>query len=155
MSDLASFSSNYIPIALVAFCAIALIYFAIKTLITSNRFQKGVNLYEQKDYPAAEAAFRKVIDINSTNDVVHLFLGECLMYQEKIDEAIAEFNSVIERSPKKADAYLRLSNALMQKQQPKEAIANLQKAKELLQKQRQPQQAKKIDDLLQKMGSKE
>ena len=76
------------------------------------------------------------------------------MYQERVDEAIAEFESVIDRAPKKADAYLRLSDALMQKQKPKEAIANLQKAKELLEKQRQPQQAEKIENLLEKIGSK-
>ncbi|MGD1871886.1 MAG: tetratricopeptide repeat protein [Mastigocoleus sp.] len=157
MSDISFpnlFSSNYIATAIVSFSAIALLYFAIRTLITSNRFQRGMNLYQEKDYQGAEAAFRKVIDINSTNDVVHLFLGECLMYQERVDEAIAEFESVIDRAPKKADAYLRLSDALMQKQKPKEAIANLQKAKELLEKQRQPQQAEKIENLLEKIGSK-
>lgn len=139
--------------AAVAVIAIILLlgYFSYKTIITANYFQKGINLYQQKDYQAAEAAFRKVISINSTNDVVHLLLGDTLMQQGKIEEAISEFQEVIRRAPKKIDAYLRLAQALMQQRNPKEAIAVLEKARDLFQAQKQPEKAEQIQSLLQQM----
>lgn len=147
-------SNNIFAVAVVTGSIFLLIYFAIRTLITSNRFQKGMDLYQQQDYEGAEAAFRRVIAINSTNDVVHLFLGDSLMKQGKVAEAIAEFQEIINRAPKKAEAYLRLSNALMQEEKKDEAIINLKKAQELLQAQRQPVKAQKVEQLLQKINQK-
>ncbi|AFZ01106.1 tetratricopeptide repeat protein [Calothrix sp. PCC 6303] len=83
---------------------------------------------------------------------MHLLLGDTLMQQSRTQEAIAQFQEVIERAPKKADAYLRLSNALMQQNQSKEAITNLEKARDLLQKQRNTQEADKINQLLAKLA---
>lgn len=144
-------SGNLIATVVVTSSICILIYFAVKTLITSNRFQKGLTLYQQKDYKNAEAAFRGVISMNSTNDVVHLLLGDCLMQQQQIEEAQAQFQDVITRAPKKADAYLRLSNALMLQGNKIDAVVNLEKARDLLTAQRQPQQAEKITKLLQSL----
>ena len=144
-------SGNLIAVIVVTSSICILIYFAWKTLITSNRFQKGLTLYQQKDYKNAETAFRKVISINSTNDVVHLLLGDCLMQQQQVEEAQAQFQDVITRAPKKADAYLRLSNALMLQGNKIDAVVNLEKARDLLTAQRQPQQAEKITKLLQNL----
>ena len=144
-------SGNLIAVIVVTSSICILIYFAWKTLITSNRFQKGLTLYQQKDYKNAETAFRKVISINSTNDVVHLLLGDCLMQQLQVEEAQAQFQDVITRAPKKADAYLRLSNALMLQGNKIDAVVNLEKARDLLTAQRQPQQAEKITKLLQNL----
>lgn len=144
-------SGNLIAVIVVTSSICILIYFAVKTLITSNRFQKGLTLYQQKDYKNAETAFRGVISMNSTNDVVHLLLGDCLMQQQQIEEAQAQFQDVITRAPKKADAYLRLSNALMLQGNKIDAVVNLEKARDLLTAQRQPQQAEKITKLLQSL----
>ncbi|MBD2437837.1 M48 family metallopeptidase [Nostoc sp. FACHB-110] len=129
-------------------------YFAWKTLITANYFQKGVNLYQQKDYQGAEAAFRQVIAINSTNDVVRLFLGDVLSQQGKITEATELFQEVMQRSPKNPEAYLRLANVLIQQNQPDAAKNNLEKAQELFQKQRRPEKAQKIAQLLAQINAK-
>ncbi len=129
-------------------------YFAWKTLITSNFFQKGINLYQQKDFQGAEAAFSKVISINSTNDVVRLLLGDVLIQRDEVKEAKELFQEVIQRSPKNADAYLRLANILMQENQHEAAKINLQTAKDLLQKQRQPERANKIAQLLDQISAK-
>jgi TolA-binding protein len=150
--EIFSSNNNLVAVIVVTSSVFILIYFAWKTLITSNRFQKGLTLYQQKDYKNAEAAFREVISINSTNDVVHLLLGDCLMQQEQVSEAIAQFQDVITRAPKKADAYLRLSNALMLQGNKTAAVANLEKARALLTAQRQPQQAQKISKLLESLG---
>lgn len=147
-------TSSIIPTLVVVLSLSILGYFAWKTLITSNLFQKGVNLAQAKDYQGAEAAFRKVISINSTNDVVRLFLGDVLNQQGQIEEATELFQEVIRRSPKNPDAYLRLANILMQQEREEEAKTNLLQAKDLLQKQRQPEKAKKITQLLDKMSAK-
>jgi TolA-binding protein len=146
--EISTSSSNLAATLIVFFSVCVLVYFAVKTLITSNRFQKGVNLYQQRDYKNAEAAFRQVIDINSTNDVVHLLLGDCLMQQDRVSEAMTEFQDVIQRAPKKVDAYLRLSNALMQQGNKSEAVTNLEKARDLFKAQRQQQKAEQVNKLL-------
>jgi TolA-binding protein len=146
--------SSIIATSIVVISLSILGYFAWKTLTTSDLFQEGVNLYQAKDYQGAEAAFRKVISLNSTNDVVRLFLGDVLNQQGKVEEATELFCEVISRSPKNPDAYLRLANVLMQQDKQEEAKNNLLQAKELLQKQRQPEKAQKITRLLDKMSTK-
>ncbi|MEH2081366.1 MAG: tetratricopeptide repeat protein [Nostoc sp.] len=147
-------TSSIIATVVVVLSLSILGYFAWKTLITSDLFQKGINLAQAKDYQGAEAAFRKVISINSTNDVVRLFLGDVLNQQGQVEEATELFQEVIRRSPKNPDAYLRLANILMQQKREEEAKTNLLQAKDLLQKQRQPEKAKKITQLLDKMSAK-
>ncbi len=152
---LETFPTSSIIAAVVVVLSLSLLgYFAWKTLITSDLFQKGINLAQAKDYQGAEAAFRKVISINSTNDVVRLFLGDVLNQQGQVEEATELFREVIRRSPKNPDAYLRLANILMQQEREEEAKNNLLQAKDLLQKQRQPEKAKKITQLLDKMSAK-
>ncbi|MEH1872583.1 tetratricopeptide repeat protein [Nostoc sp.] len=147
-------TSSIIATVVVVLSLSILGYFAWKTLITSDLFQKGINLAQAKDYQGAEAAFRKVISLNSTNDVVRLFLGDVLNQQGQVEEATELFREVIRRSPKNPDAYLRLANILMQQEREDEAEINLRQAKDLLQKQRQPEKAKKITELLDKMSEK-
>ena len=147
-------TSDIIAISVVIAGLVILGYLSIKTLITSNLFQKGIYFYQAKDYENAEIVFRKVIAINSTNDMVRLLLGDILNHKGQTPEAKALFCEVIDSSPKNPDAYLRLANILMQEQQETEAKSNLLQAKELLQKQRQPERAKKVSLLLDKMTSK-
>ncbi|MEH1769643.1 tetratricopeptide repeat protein [Nostoc sp.] len=152
---LETFPTSSIIAAIVVVLSLSILgYFAWKTLITSDLFQKGINLAQAKDYQGAEAAFRKVISINSTNDVVRLFLGDVLNQQGQVEEATELFQEVIRRSPKNPDAYLRLANILMQQKREEEAKTNLIQAKDLLQKQRQAEKAQKITKLLDKMSVK-
>jgi Flp pilus assembly protein TadD len=152
---LETFPTSSLIAALVVVISLSILgYFAWKTLITSDLFQKGINLAQAKDYQGAETAFRKVISLNSTNDVVRLFLGDVLNQQGQVEEATELFREVIRRSPKNPDAYLRLANILMQQEREEEAQTNLLQAKDLLQKQRQPEKAKKITQLLDKMSAK-
>ncbi|MBD2692187.1 tetratricopeptide repeat protein [Anabaena catenula] len=141
--------SNIVAICLVISSLGILLYFSWKTLITSNSFQKGIKLFQAKDYEGAESEFRKVIAINSTNDVVRLLLGDLLNHKGQIAEAKELFSEVINRSPKNADAYLRLANILLLENNQEQAINNLQTAKDLFQKQRQPEKAETIAKILQ------
>ena len=143
---------NTIIAVLIVISSISLlIYFAIKTLRTSNLFQKGIDLYQQKDYQSAEAVFRQVTSINVSNDVVRLLLGDSLLKQGKVEAAIEKYKEVIERAPKKADAYLRLSRIYMQQDKQSEAIEYLKQAKDVLQK-RQPEKAAEVGQLLEKLN---
>lgn len=153
LDNLPNNNFNFIAIGLVAVSIGFLIYFAWKTLITSNLFQKGIKLFQEKDYAGAEAAFRQVIAINSTNDVVRLLLGDLLNHQGKIEEAKELFQDVINRSPKNPDAYLRLANIQLLQDEKAAAIKNLQTSKSLFQKQRQPQKAETIDKILNEIGN--
>jgi hypothetical protein len=49
-------TSNIIAISVVIFGLAILGYLSIKTLITSNLFQKGINFYQAKDFENAEIA---------------------------------------------------------------------------------------------------
>ncbi|MEA5616504.1 DUF2759 family protein [Cronbergia sp. UHCC 0137] len=146
--------TNIFAIGLVVVSISLLGYFSVKTLITSNSFQQGIKLYQAKDYQGAEAAFRKVIAINSTNDVVRLLLGDLLNNQGKTDEAKELFTQVINRSPKNADAYLRLANILLLQEKQEEALKNLEQSKALFQKQRQPEKAQTIAKIIQQVTTK-
>lgn len=75
-------------------------FFLREALATSNSFKQGVTLYQQRDYQGAEVAFRKVISRHPSNDMVHLLLGNVLMQQDKLEEAIAQFREVIRLAPK-------------------------------------------------------
>jgi tetratricopeptide (TPR) repeat protein len=86
--------------------------------------------------------------------VVRLLLGDVLVQQGNLESAAEIFGEVINRSPKYADAYLRLSNVLMQQEKREEAIKNLQLAKDLLQKQRQTEKVERISQLLDKMTAR-
>ena len=143
--------NTILPAVIVISSISLLIYFAVKTLRTSNLFQKGLELYQQKDYENAEAVFRQVTAINVSNDVVRLLLGDALLKQGKVEAAIEKYQEVIERAPKKADAYLRLSRIYMQQEKQSEAIEYLQKAKDVLQK-RQPEKAEEVSQLLEKLN---
>jgi TolA-binding protein len=126
-------------------------FFMREGVATSNIYQKGVKLYQEKDYKGAESAFRNVLSRHPSNDMVHLLLGDVLMQEDKLEEAIAQFREVIRRAPKNVDAYLRLGNALVKQDKLAEAIASVEKARDLFKAQRNPQKANQIDQLLQQM----
>jgi len=129
--------------------------FLRESIATSKTFERGVNLYQQKDYNSAEGAFRQVISRHPSNDMVHLLLGDVLMQQNLPEEAIAQFREVIRLTPKNVDAYLRLGNALSKQDKLEEAIAALEKARDLFKAQRNPKKADQIEQLLQQLSSLE
>ena len=103
----------FTAVAVVSLILATLGYFLLKTLTTSFIFQKGITLYQQRDYQGAEAAFRRVIERQRSNDMVRLLLGNTLFEQNKLDEATCVFQELIDRSPKNVDAYLRLGEILI------------------------------------------
>ncbi|WP_200817617.1 tetratricopeptide repeat protein [Calothrix rhizosoleniae] len=142
-----------LAIIIVIFTISSLIYFSIRTWRTNSLFQQGINFYQTKDYQNAEKYFRQVIAINSTNDVVHLLLGDTLMQQQQVEAAISKYEEVINRAPKKIDAHLRLANALLLQNQQKEAIDILKQAEDYFQSKRYVNELARLKEILQKIES--
>ena len=142
----------FLTAAIVGVSLTVLGFFVREAIATSKTFGHGVNLYQQKDYKGAEAAFRQIISRHPSNDMVHLLLGDVLMQQGLPEEAVAQFQEVIRLTPKNVDAYLRLGNALSQQNQLEEAVAALEKARDLFKAQRNSKKAEEIEQLLQQLG---
>ena len=130
-------------------------FFMREGVVTSNIYKQGVKLYQEKDYKGAEAAFRQVISRHPSNDVVRLLLGDVLMQQDKLEEAITQFKDLIDLAPKNVDAYLRLGMLLVKQDKLEEAIASLETARDLFIAQRQNQKAETVEQLLQEISTQQ
>ena len=129
-----------------------LVFFLREAIATSKTHRQGIALYQKKDYLGAEVAFRNVLSRHPSNDLVHLLLGDVLMQQDMLEEAIAEFRELIRRTPKNVDAHLRLGTALIKQHKPEEARAALEKARDLFKAQLNTQKADQIEQLLQQIS---
>lgn len=132
-----------------------LVFFMGEGVVTSNIYKQGVKLYEEKHYKGAEEAFRNVLSRHPSNDVVRLLLGEVLMQQAQLEEAIAQFKELINRAPKNVDAQLQLGKALVKQEKIEEAIAALQTAKDLFKAQRNDQKANWVEQLLEQISTQQ
>jgi len=142
----------FIAAAVVVVGLLTLGFFVREGIVTSSRYNQAVKLYQEKDYQGAEAAFQDVLSRHPSNDIARLLLGESLMQQGKLDDATSQFKHLITRAPKNADAQLRLGTALMKQEKLEHAIAAFTKAKELFLKQKNPQKAEQIEQLLQQLS---
>jgi len=131
-----------------------LAFFIREGVITSSIYKKGVELYQNKSYREAEVAFRQVIARHPSNDLARLLLGDTLLQQDRVGEAIATWQELTIRAPKNVDAHLRLGMALLKHNQL-EAIAPLETAKNLFQSQRNPQKAEIVAQLLQEINQQQ
>lgn len=145
----------FLAAAVVGIALLVVGFFLREAIATSNLYQQGVTLYQQKDYKSAEKNFRNVLSRHPSNDMVHLLLGDTLMQQDRVEEAIAEFRDLIERVPKNVDAHLRLGTALVKQDKLEEARAVLEKARDLFKAQRNTQKADSVDQLLQEISAQQ
>jgi tetratricopeptide (TPR) repeat protein len=63
----------------------------------------------------SERLWRHALAVTSENDVAHLALGQLLLEQKRLDDAITELQTVVARHPNDVDARLKLANALSEK----------------------------------------
>jgi tetratricopeptide (TPR) repeat protein len=67
--------------------------------------------------------------VTTENDVAHLGLGQLLLDQKRLDDAITELQIVVARHPNDVDARLKLANALSEKKgRMNDAIAQYEAA---------------------------
>lgn len=140
-------------IAVVAIGLTILAYFVREGIVTSSIYKQGVQLFQEKNYPAAETTLTQVLSRHPSNDLARILLGDALMQQDRIIDAIAQYREVTTRTPKNVDAHLRLGMALLKQNQLQEAIEPLENAKKLLIKQRNPQKAETVTQLLQEINT--
>jgi tetratricopeptide (TPR) repeat protein len=76
----------------------------------------------------SELLWTHTLACTSDNYVAHDNLGNTLLQQNKVDEAITHFQEALQIKPDYAQAWYNLGNALLQKGQVDEAITHFQKA---------------------------
>lgn len=145
--------THLIAAIVVAGSLIALAFFVWEGITTSSLYNRGVKLYQEKDYKSAESVFTNVLSRHPSNDIARLLLGESLMGQNKLDDAVTQFNTLISRAPKNAEAQVRLATAFMKLEKLPEATQALEKARELFKSQRNEQKFEQIEQLLQTISS--
>ena len=73
------------------------------------------------------AQFRKMATDDPENELGHFRLGQLLMEDKQLDEAVKSFQRTLELSPKFSEAYQLLGSCLMQLDRKAEAVEILQK----------------------------
>ena len=145
--------THLIAAVVVAASLIALAFFVWEGITMSSLYDRGVKLYQEKDYQNAESVFIKVLSRHPSNDVARLLLGESLTGQNKLEEAVTQFTTLISRAPKNAEAQVRLAMALMKLEKVEAATLSLQKAQDLYKSQRNEQKSEQIEQLLQSIST--
>ncbi|MBI2817375.1 MAG: tetratricopeptide repeat protein [Acidobacteria bacterium] len=88
--------------------------------------------YEQiQNYKDAAAAYRKALERDSDNLTFRKGLGQNLLLSKQYEEALAQFQALVESNPRDVESYLRMSQAYRVQQKYDLAQQNLAKAIEL------------------------
>ena len=145
--------THLIAAVVVAASLIALAFFVWEGITMSSLYDRGVKLYQEKDYQNAESVFTKVLSRHPSNDVARLLLGESLTGQNKLEDAVTQFTTLISRAPKNAEAQVRLAMALMKLEKVEAATLSLQKAQDLYKSQRNERKSEQIEQLLQSIST--
>lgn len=119
-----------------------------------QQFQQGLELFKKGDLVAAESSFRKAIEIDGNFAAAYANLGSVLVNQEKLTEAIPQFESAIRLKPDEPQLYYQLGLTLYLAGRPQDAKAPLTKARDLLKQQGKNAEASQIDKALERINSK-
>ena len=77
----------------------------------------------------SERLWRHALAVTTENDVAHLGLGQLLLDQKRLDDAITELQTVVARHPNDVDVRLKLASALSEKKdRMNDAIAEYEAA---------------------------
>ncbi len=145
--------THLIAAVVVAASLIALAFFVWEGVTMSSLYDRGVKLYQEKDYKNTESVFINVLSRHPSNDIARLLLGESLMQQNKLAAAVAQFTTLISRAPKNAEAQVRLATAFMKLEKLEDATLSLEKARDLFKSQRNEQKSEQIEQLLQSISA--
>lgn len=93
--------------------------------------QQAFTATELGDFPAAEGYWTQLIELLPDNPVGWSNRGNSRVSQNKLEDAIADFNQSIELAPEAADPYLNRGTAYEGQGRWEEAIADYQKVLEI------------------------
>jgi tetratricopeptide (TPR) repeat protein len=85
----------------------------------------------EKEWPAAEAAYREALKLQPERGPTFNSLGYALLHQERYDDAIAAFRRQVELAPDDANSHDSLGEGLLAAGKVAEAEASYRKATEL------------------------
>jgi tetratricopeptide (TPR) repeat protein len=94
----------------------------------STFIEKGWSRISLGDYVGAEAALNKALSLSPNDPQSESLLGWALMYQEKYDDALLNFQKVLMRQPANALARINVGYICLKKGIFGEAIEHLSKA---------------------------
>lgn len=94
----------------------------------STFIEKGWSRLSLGDYPAAEQALLKAIELSPNQPQSEALLGWALMLQEKYDDALLWFQKVLTREPQNALARINVGYICLKKKIFGEAIEHLSRA---------------------------
>jgi tetratricopeptide (TPR) repeat protein len=94
----------------------------------STFIEKGWSRISLGDYPAAETALQKALELSPNDLQATSLLGWAQMHQEKYDDALMNFHRVLTREPANALARINVGYICLKKRIFGEAIEHLSKA---------------------------
>jgi tetratricopeptide (TPR) repeat protein len=94
----------------------------------STFIEKGWSRLSLGDYPAAEQALKRAIELSPNDPQSEALLGWALMLQEKYDEALHWFQKVLVREPQNSLARINVGYISLKKRVWNEAIEHLSRA---------------------------
>lgn len=97
-------------------------------LNASSFVEKGWNLISLGDYPGAERALRRALELAPDDPSSEALLGWAQMHQEKYDDALLSFQRVLAREPGDAMARVNLGYICLKRRIFGEAIEHLARA---------------------------
>ena len=86
----------------------------------------GYAYSQRQDYQPAEAAFRNALLLQPENTQWRLGLTQCVLRQQKFEDAISLLDVLIARYPEKSEFWLLQAHAFLGMKQPLRAAANLE-----------------------------
>jgi tetratricopeptide (TPR) repeat protein len=89
----------------------------------------GIIFVEQKDYPSAQVAFEKALELNPNSNKTRNNLGNVYVTEGKLDLAGKEFRKILRLDPANSEANYNLGLVLLSQNLPAEAIVHLQRVR--------------------------
>jgi tetratricopeptide (TPR) repeat protein len=94
----------------------------------STFIEKGWSRLSLGDYPAAETALRRAVELSPNDPQSEALLGWAMMLQEKYDDALLWFQKVLVREPQNSLARINVGYICLKKKIFSEAIEHLSRA---------------------------
>jgi len=111
-------------------------------------FQQGLNFAAQQNTASAEAAFRRVIEIDPNFAEAYANLGSILANQNKLAEAVPNFETAIRLKPNVPEFYYMLGKVLYAQNKRAQAVESVKKARDLYRNQGKTEAANKLDEVI-------
>jgi len=118
----------------------------------NESFQEGLNFAAQQDRAGAEAAFRRVIQIDPNFAEAYANLGSLLANQNKLAEAITNLETAIRLKPNIPEFHYMKSQVLYAQNKMAEAVESVKKARDLFRKQGKTQEANSLEQVIKNLS---